>query len=984
MTPRLPVLALILVLHPQPASAAAETAPGQQPRSPGIEYATALMPGVDYDPAVTDPDRLLGFPVGSRMATPEEIERCLKTWEGQSRRASVFEYARSWEGRPLFYVVVTSEANRARLDEIRKGYAALADPEGLDSREAERLTGSLPAVAWLAYSIHGDETSGSDAALALLYHLMASRDASASRLLDEVVVIVDPMMNPDGRARWARQVAEHRGAMPSVDDQSLLHAGYWPWGRMNHYLFDLNRDWILGVQPETRGRILAAGSWHPLLFVDAHEMGSQDTYLFSPARSPRNPHVPPFQDRWNEKFAADQAAAFDRAGWTYYMGEWNEGWYPGYSDSWASFRGAVGILYEQASVSEDAVRRPHGGLLTYRESVHHQLTSSLANLETLRANAREILGEFLAHRREAVSASGPYAGRTFAILPTGNRGRLEEFLDRMHLQGIRVYEAVESFTAGSAVDQAGRLSSRVTLPAGTVLVPNRQPEANLVAAMLEFDTRMSPDYLARERKELLESGRSTIYDVTAWNLTMMYGLEALTLEAALPSGARRILPPERPHAAGVEGPARSGLWIFDGADDRSVAVAARLMQAGLEVRVADRPIALEGRKHARGSVVIIASENLGAGVSRERLESEVRLAASTSGLAAAGAVSGLGEGDLPDIGGRHFRLLEPPRIAVLARGGVSGYDFGAIWHMLDRRIGVPHTHLDEGASGGPDLRRYNLVVAPDRWSGRLPGALLGDLRKWVEAGGTLVVIGDAAEAFTGKDSEHSAVRALPAVLGDLDRFERQVQREWMAALSLFPPEATIWSRVVAPQRDADWTLPPAAARPSTEALEARDGWLKIFMPKGAFIAGRADQEHWLTFGTAPELPLLIADIPVLMAAEGVEAPVRLGVLAPAETTAVEPKSSSADDEDEPVQRVGWAALPEGHALRLRMSGLLWPEAAERIANSAWVAREARGSGQVILFASPPLFRGATLATGRILANALVYGPGLGASHPIRP
>lgn len=968
-------LAAVAALQAAPAAA-------QRPESPEpvplerLEYTKRLLPGASYDPDIPVPGRLLGFPLGSRPASPEEIIRCLTAWDTTSERMTVSEYARTHEGRSLFYVVLTSPENHLRLEEIRAGYAAMADPEGLAQEEGRHLVESLPAVAWLAYSIHGDETSGADASLALIYHLVASTDADVRRLLEEMVIIVDPMMNPDGRARWHQQITEHRGAMPNVDDQSLVHAGYWPWGRMNHYLFDLNRDWILGVHPETRGRIRAAASWNPLLFVDAHEMGPQDTYLFSPARHPRNPHMPGFQQLWNERFAADQAAAFDRQGWTYYTGEWNEGWYPGYSDAWASFRGAIGILYEQAGVAEDAVRRPHGALLPYMETVHHQLVSSLANLETLRSNALDIKSAFLDHRRQAASPEGPYAGRTFAVLPTANTGRRLRFLDLMHLQGIRVYEADRDFTAPAATDHLGRRQQRVALPQGTLLIPNRQPLAHLVATMLEFDTRMTSDYLARERRELLKRGRSSIYDVTAWNITMMYGMESLTLESDLPPRAR-LLDPETPPPGRLEGAAAANAWIVDGEDDRSVALAARLLEAGVEVRVADRPFEFEERRYARGSVVVLASDNAAVGLDAARLRSKMEPLVAGSGLTAVGAVSGLGEGELPDIGGRHFRLLEPPRVALVARGRTSGYDFGAIWHMLDRSIGIRHSHIPESRLRTTDLRRYNVLVVPHRWSGKLPEDTIPGLRQWVESGGTLVAIGDATSSFTGKEAEASRVRSLPDALEDLDKYELALQRQWMAQSGQRPPDTAVWTHVAAAVGDEPWTVSAPPSRPALEDLKARDAWQRQFMPRGAFLAGDVDQEHWLTFGAGEILPILTATYPVLMAAEGVEVPVRFGTLAPG--PGATPGSGEPGD-----GRLGWVTLPPEHEIRLRMSGLLWPEGGERIANSAFLTRESKGSGQIILFSAPPVFRGSTLGTARLLANALVYGPGLGASQPVEP
>ena len=966
---RYPALTLICVVLTATAGAA-QPAPT---RLSGLEYDLAFFPGTEHDPSVPTPEDCLGFRPGDRAAFPHEIENCLEIWAKASGRARLEEYARSHEGRALYTMVLTSPANHARLDEIRAGWARLGDPRDAAQAELSRLLDELPAVAWLAYSIHGDETSGSDASLAVIHHLAAGRSEAVEALLSDLVVVIDPMENPDGRHRFLQMIAEHRGAQPNVDDQSLIHSGYWPWGRTNHYGFDLNRDWILGVNPESRGRIRAAGGWNPVLVVDAHEMGPQDTYLFSPPREPRSPYVSEGALRWGPVFARDQARAFDKRGWVYYTGEWNEGWYPGYTDAWGDLRGVVGILYEQAGFAEDGVRRPEGTIHSYREAVHHQAVSSLANLETLRANAAEIKQEFVTERLAAVDPRGRYAGRTFAVLPTANRGRLQRFLDLMRLQGIELYTIDEPFTAASAVDQLGRQRRRVTVPAGSVLIPNRQPLARLVAAMLEFDPQMPEEYLRRERKQLLRTGETSIYDVTAWNLTMMHGLAALSLDSDLPSTATPLAE-SSPAAAAAPDPAAVA-WLVDGADDASVAVAARLMERGVQVRIADKPLELDGQAFARGSVVVLPIDNRRfAG----DLAAVVGATAAEMGLAAAPVGEGLGAGNLPDIGGGHFRRLEPPRIGLFTRGGLSVYDFGSIWHALDQRLGVRHSHLDLESFGLPDLRRYNVVVLPDRWFGSLPESSCEALGQWVEAGGTLIAVGRSAAQLASEGSGLSGVRLLRDSQAELDRYEQAVLREWQAERQEIPGTAAIWSHAADGPAAFPWSEAAELERPSDDELERRDRWQRLFMPQGTILAARLDNEHWLTFGSDETMPLLYGSSRVLMT-DG-EAPVRIGVFAPGS----DGSGVASDDDTGAAERVGWSLLPAGEELRVRMSGLLWPEAVQRLANGAAVTRESKGRGQVILFAVPPTFRASTLATERLLMNAIVYGPGLGASAPIEP
>lgn len=971
----------------------------------GLAYTNAFFPGATYRADVPTQESLIGFAAGERASTAAEIERCLKAWNAVALdRTRLVEYARSHENRPLHYLLVTAPANLARLDQIQSGLARLGDPRGISDVDARGLIDTLPAVAWLAHTIHGDETEGSDAALALAYHLVAAEDSMTAQLLANLVIIIDPLMNPDGRDRFVKMIAEHRGALPNLDDQSLVHEGYWPYGRGNHYLFDLNRDWALGVHPETRGRIREVSRWNPQLFVDAHGMGSQATHLFSPPREPVNPNIPAGRADWGLLFARDQARAMDRIPFLYFTGEWHEEWYPGYSDGWSSCRGAVGILYEQARVAEDGVRRPGGRLLSYRESVHHHIVGAMANLETLERNARQLREYFYQTRKAALDPGGPYGQRTFAIPPTANQSRLAALVDLLRLQGIELHQATAGISAPRALDQLGRERQNCALPAGTLLIPNRQPLAHLVSALLEFDPHFTPQSLAEERKELLRFGRSRIYDTTAWNLTMLFGLEAFTLPTDLPEGTKPFDPPSKPAAIldEVDAPVA---FVFDGADDHAVTAAARLMERGIQVRASDKSFRFDGRDFARGSIVVTRLDNRDfSGNWREMIERT----AMELGLPAAGLTTGLGEGDLPDLGGRHFRRLEPPRIGVLARGRFSSTDYGSIWQAIDQHLGIRHSHLEIDGNPG-DLSRYNVLIVPETWSA-LPTGLLDGLKEWVRGGGTLIAVAASVNAFVAPKAEFSRVRLLGDVLDRLPEYELAILREWEGSTGVVPPLDEIWRHVAKPDLEYPWQT-VKGAHPDEKELRKREAWQSLFMPQGAFLAARVDTDHWLTAGCGEMLPILADTQPILMAAEGVEAPVRYGhwvAARPANNASAaagtgerrsrpdpsdpsdpsDPQANATKDTDkkdgkEPA-RLGWCAPPPDTETYLRMSGLLWPEAAHRLANSACVTRERLGRGQVILFSTSPTFRGATRGPMRIFLNAVVCGPGWGASQGIVP
>ncbi len=987
--------------------------PPQPSPLPGLRYDAPFFPGAQHDPNIPPPDAILGFPVGERPAMHAQVEAVIRDLAQRSPRARLFEYARSHEGRTLWYMIVSSEANIQRLDQIKADAARLGDPRNLSAANADRLTRTMPAVAWMAYVIHGDEMSGTDASLALAWHLCASTDAAVQDLLSKVIVVIDPNMNPDGRDRCITEIREYRTVPPSVDSQSILHTGLWPSGRMNHYLFDLNRDWILGTQPESRGRIASIGSWNPHLLMESHEMWPLDTFLFSPPREPVNPHLAASMKRWWDVFAKDLAASFDRYGWRYYHGEWNEEWYPGYSSAWAGYRGAIDILFEQAAIAIDAVRRPEGTLMTYRESVHHQLEGSLAVLRTTAGNREAILRDYLAQRRENVSADGLMAKRLWAVVPSKNLSRTAAFVDLMRLQGFEVFAAPRAFRAAGK-DQLGRAFTDREFPAGTILLPARQPEGRLLTAMLEFDTRMTPEFLQVERRELLRFDRSKLYDITGWNLTMLHDVEGYELSIALPEGAARYEAPPAPPAPAAAADRPPTAIVIDGADDLSVALAGRLMERGIEVRASDKPFAWDGRSFARGSIVVSRADN-------QRFTGDwtgaVHEACRELGLVAVPIASGLGPGNDPDIGGEHFIRLEPPRIAVMAHESLEPYGVGEVWHLLDQTMALRASYLDANNASSMDLRRYNVLVIPNGGGSFFTEKpKLEALRDWVKAGGTLIAIGSSAVAAAGKDTGLvTGIRPIADTLKDMEPYRLGVVREWEGLAATVDPEAT-WSHTPPEKTKFPWAAGKDDEKPSEEEAKRRDEWRAIFMPSGAILAGRVDDRHWLTGGCREYIPLMHNSRTVLMSALPAQAPVRFGVFAPAPAAAApgggapngaaatptarrassnKPTGAAADAKEEPKPDKeekpkpqpttgGWAPIPEGQEVRLRMSGLLWPEAADRIANSAYVAREQVGSGQVILFAASPTFRASAKGTMRIMANAMVLGPGMGASHPVKP
>ena len=960
----------------------------------GINLAR-LFPDAVFDPDIPTQQEMFGFDHGERPIHYTELMSYLRELADASPRAVLVPYSKSHEGRELVYCAVSDERTISRLDAFRVEHARRMDPRGRQASRDASLLEEAKAVAWIAYGIHGDELSSVDAAAAVAYRLVAGEDDLARRLRHELVVLIDPIENPDGRERYLAQTTAFAHSVPNPDLEDLSHTTLWPWGRGNHYLFDLNRDWFSMVHPESRRSTIIA-SWNPQLMVDSHEMGADATYLFSPPRHPFNPHLPPSQPIWMHRFSADQARAHYARGYPYSTRGWNEVFVPGYWSSWASSRGAIGSLYEMSSTEGTIVRTTEGTERTYAQAVEHQVTSSMANMTTLADNRAQILKDFVADRRRAIDKArkGPIGAW---VLPEGRHPeRTLHLVSLLRQQGIEVLRSTSSPPPIKGLHDVltGRKVDRRELTGPSWLVSLEQPAAPLIRAILDPHVPMEAEFL-REEREYLERGKGTrLYETTAWSLLLAYGIEAYWAPAVKLDGKWRNEPvPE------FQGKVETGTDIFayliEGTSDHVPPALADLMQRGIHVKVAEKPFTVEGRSYGHGSIVIKREGN------PDDLEQQLRQVADAwrveiNVTSTAKAEKG------PDLGGNRFHTLIAPRVGIWTGSPVSPSVYGALWYLMDKELQMRFTALDISRFKSRDLGRYNVLIFPTVWGGaggykRIIGKSgLERLKRWIEAGGTAIGIRSGAEFLADVDNDltearlrrQSLERYPPVVLGpgpaeaqaggpfravglrapdevETDSVGKEGKQEDKSTL---PPFKGVSPYDVAPilgdgarpfaegyelgtpveMRPVDlatWLrpyLPPGKAKPAKEDLEVADERLRRFGPHGVFLRIELNPDIWLAWGLPEEMPALIRQRDALMA----EPPVHVA-------------ARFADVEN------------------LHLGGLLWPEAAARLAHTAYVTREKVGRGQVILFLSSPEIRGWTLATRRLLLNAILFGPGVG-------
>ncbi|MGH7568313.1 MAG: M14 family zinc carboxypeptidase [Gemmatimonadales bacterium] len=713
---------------------------------PGLAAAQhPYAPGGIYDPAVPPPRAVLGYEVGERFTPHHLLMRYLDRLAAASRRIRVDTVAHTFEGREVTMVIVTSEANQARLDQIRADAARVADPRGSSAAELGAAAGRLPAIAWLGYTVHGGEASGVEAAIALLYQLAAGQDAETRLILDSLVVLIDPVENPDGHERHVQDVTRARGALrvPTVPG-AMIHQGSWPGPRTSHYYFDLNRDWYVLSHPETRGRVRALLRWPPHVAVDLHEMGSSSTYFFPPAMQPINKNVPPVILKWWDIFAAANAAAFDVHGWSFFRREGYDEFYPGYGSSWPIYLGAAGMTYEQASSGGGAIRRSDGTILTLREAAHHHYTTSWATLLATARRRGERVSDFLAFRQSAVTEGERGPMRSIVLEPDPD-GRADSLARRLVDNGIVVQRLRGAVDARDATAYGETTAGPAHLPAGAYVVDLAQPQGRLAKALLEPDAQLDSTFIAEELEHRRTAQPERFYDITAWSLPYTFRVRAWWTRT--PVGP--VEPWAEPAApARAELPVASYGYAFEPGSETALGMLAGLLADSVRVWYAPRAFRVGETRFPRGALVVRVARNDSA------VHPTVRRHTAASGARVV-PLSSARVDDGTDLGSNSVFPLRTPCVALVGGPPVSGNSFGFAWYALEQRLRYPVTPVAAAALSAALLADFDVLVVPSTQPAAFERTL-GDGGKaavtgWVRNGGTLVTL-EGATAWLASES----------------------------------------------------------------------------------------------------------------------------------------------------------------------------------------------------------------------------------------
>jgi hypothetical protein len=694
------------------------------------------------DEGIPTPEAILGFNIGERFTDYRGVEKYIEAVAHASDRIHIIEYGRSYEYRPLRVLVISTPENLDRLDEILSLNRSLTDPRSTSESEAQRIASSTPVIVWLAYGVHGNEASSTEAALQTIYYLASSLDDHYLELLSDIIIVIDPVVNPDGRERFIQYINSRSHRVPNPDPQSLEHSEPWPRGRSNHYLFDLNRDWAWLTQLETRNRVALYRSFMPQVYVDYHEMRYESTYFFFPARPPYHPNFPNEVISWGRRFGDGNAAQFDRHGIPYYTGEVFDLYYPGYGDSYPTFNGAIGMTYEQAGggAGRSILRRDGSELTLQTRALNHHLTA-LSTIETASRNREALLRYFYNFFKEGLEDTASNF-RTVILGSERNPHRTMELVNLLLLHGIEVYRTTAPTRIRRAMHYYSDEAQSLSLSADTYVIPMQQPKGRLAKTLLEPFTQL-PD--------------TSFYDITAWSLPAAYHVEAYWTDEQLTRGLERISTTILIDG-NVDGIARYA-YLIPWTNDMSAKMLPKMLQRGYRIHVASRSFKQKGIVFQPGTLVVFTSQN------ESDLHDTIGAYASQYGVKVYATDTGTSEEGI-DLGSNYVIPVRKPVVGIFSDVPTVPGEYGEVWYLFDELYEIPFTPLRTQSIRNIDLNKYTVLILPGDGSGTGYGEMIDSvavnrLKTWISAGGTLITLNGASVFATKETSELTDVSLIP-------------------------------------------------------------------------------------------------------------------------------------------------------------------------------------------------------------------------------
>jgi len=666
---------------------------------------TYYLPGnVSYDPAIPKPIDVIGHEVGEWHITHDKLTYYMLALADASDRISIEKIGTSHEDRPQYILTITHPDNLANIDKLRSDHVWLTYPNEADKFDVEKM----PVVTYMGFSIHGNEPSGSNAALLAAYHLAAAQGPEIENSLRNSIILLDPSLNPDGLTRFSTWANMHKSDNINPDPNDREYSEVWPGGRTNHYWFDLNRDWLPVQQPESKNRIAVYHKWKPNILTDHHEMGTSSTFFFQPGVPSRtHPLTPELNQELTGKIGEFHAAALDSIGSLYYTKEGYDDFYYGKGSTFPDINGGVGILFEQASSRGHAQESDHG-VLTFPFTIRNQFNAILSTWKAAVSMRVELLEYQRDFYKKAVREANSDGTQAYIFKAEKDEARA------YHLAEILFQQEIDFYRPSRDIE----LDGEEYTPENSYIIPVRQRNYKLVKGMFERRTSFED---------------SLFYDISGWTYPMAFNMEYAEMsnrdygrsqlgekveELSFPQG--QVYGGQSPYA-----------YVFEWHGYYAPRAAQRLMDKGLRIKVATSKFSTsETQEFDRGSILIPVEGQI---LNKTEIFQEMLDISQRDGIDVYAMNTGMTEG--VSLGSRTFTTLQKPSVALVVEGG-SSYDAGEVWHLLDTRMNMKVTKLRQNRLASTSIDRYNVIIITG--SLNLSDGQMNNLKRWVRNGGTLI------------------------------------------------------------------------------------------------------------------------------------------------------------------------------------------------------------------------------------------------------
>ena len=652
----------------------------------------------NFDASIPTPEQFLGYAIGEQHTRHDRIVAYLKELDRLSDKVSFEIIGETFERRAQVVAIFSSPENHKNLEQIRLQHL---------SNQTNGTNNKVPLVIHLAYNVHGNEPSSSEAALLTAYYLTASQSEQTKEWLNNMIITLDPVINPDGRDRHTHWANMHKGTPPVADPNDREHNEIWPGGRFNHYWFDLNRDWFLGTFPETRNRINFFHKWRPYVQTDHHEMGTNSTFYFDPGKeSSNNPIVPDYlYKNIYPKFGEYFTKATNSIGSMYFTKEAFDKLYPGYGSSYINFYGGAGFLFEQGS-SRGHVQETTTIPITFGFTIRNQFTASLATITASLAEKDDLIElrkQFYVTAKQQ-AANSVIKGYSFG--DPNDFNRTKAFIDLLLLHRIDIYKVSNSTN---------------------YFVPTAQDNYIMVKSIFENQITYKD---------------STFYDASTWSLIHAYGLPFTEVKSSMVLAEKVNAPLVLNNSPIVKS---NYAYLVNNTDYNIHQFIYALQSEGVFVQTATRTLSTningENKNFGYGSIIIsVQQQKVGADelyniISKASVAANIKVHTVATGYSNSGI----------DLGSNYIKTLKKPEAAMIIGTGVAASEAGEIWHLLDQRLNMPITKIDILNFSRVRLERYNTLVMVSGAYNFLDKNSIDKIIAWVQNGNTLITIKSGAE-----------------------------------------------------------------------------------------------------------------------------------------------------------------------------------------------------------------------------------------------